>query len=121
MRSGGEYAYYLEALGNLHPFWGPLPAFLFSWITILLIQPAGLAFLSLSVAKYTVVPILDELDVELCADDLDSVMKMVGLLYFGIDIETNHEREYYIMNCFKYCRNRNGFKWFERQLDYKTL
>ncbi len=84
MQSGGEYAYYLEAFGNLHPFWGPLPAFLFSWISILLIKPVGLAASSLSVAKYTVVPILDQLDVELCAEDLDSVMKLAALLYFGM-------------------------------------
>ena len=83
-KSGGEYAYYLESLGGLHPFWGPLPAFLFSWLFNLLIKPAGMAATCLAIAKYTVVPILDMLNMELCdEEELDSLMKIVALLTLG--------------------------------------
>ncbi len=84
-KSGAEYAYYLESLGHLHPFWGPLPAFLFSWLFNLLIKPAGMAASCFAIAKYSIVPILDLLDIKLCDEgDLDSLMKIVALLTLGI-------------------------------------
>ena len=87
--SGAEYAYYMDALGSLHPFLGPLPAFLYSWLLILLIKPASLAAACLSVAKYAVIPILDLLEIELCDDYLDLVMKFVGILFLGNIIGCN--------------------------------
>lgn len=49
-RSGGDYAYVLEAFG-------PLAAFLRLWVTVLVVQPATLAVLSLSFATYMVKPL----------------------------------------------------------------
>ncbi|XP_037577335.2 LOW QUALITY PROTEIN: large neutral amino acids transporter small subunit 2-like [Dermacentor silvarum] len=49
-RSGGDYAYVLEAFG-------PLSAFLRLWVTVLVVQPATLAVLSLTFATYMVKPL----------------------------------------------------------------
>ena len=55
-RSGGEFTVLLHALGPLHGFLGPLPAFLFSWMTCLVARPANTAIHSLAVAEYCVRP-----------------------------------------------------------------
>ncbi|XP_071448903.1 b(0,+)-type amino acid transporter 1-like [Hetaerina americana] len=52
--SGGEHAYFMVAFADLHPFWGPLPAFMFDWLTVVLMKPSSLAALSLSSAEYIV-------------------------------------------------------------------
>jgi len=67
-KSGGEHAYFLDGFGPLHKFWGPLPAFLFSWINVILLRPLIYAIGCLSVAIYTVVPIMSGLEV--CETDL---------------------------------------------------
>lgn len=45
--SGAEYAYFMDAFG-------PLPAFLFSWVSTLVLKPSQMAIISLSFAQYTV-------------------------------------------------------------------
>ncbi|XP_076032329.1 L-type amino acid transporter sobremesa isoform X8 [Oratosquilla oratoria] len=45
--SGAEHTYFLTAFGHL-------PAFLFAWVTIILLKPAMLAIICLSFAKYLV-------------------------------------------------------------------
>lgn len=57
-RSGGEYAFFTEAFGSLHKFWGPLPAFVFSFVYILLLQPCAAAIVTLTSAEYLVESVL---------------------------------------------------------------
>ncbi|XP_067133337.1 b(0,+)-type amino acid transporter 1 isoform X3 [Centruroides vittatus] len=52
--SGGEYAYLLTGFKDIKPLPGPLPAFLYSWMCVLLLKPSSLAVLSLSFAEYSV-------------------------------------------------------------------
>ncbi|XP_071955967.1 Y+L amino acid transporter 2-like [Antedon mediterranea] len=49
MKSGGDYAYIKEA-------WGPMLAFLFLWVNVLVLQPSLLAILALTFADYIVYP-----------------------------------------------------------------
>ncbi|KAM4723002.1 B(0,+)-type amino acid transporter 1 [Rhinophrynus dorsalis] len=44
-KSGGEYPYLMEA-------YGPIPAFLFSWASLLVIKPSSFAIICLSFAEY---------------------------------------------------------------------
>ena len=58
--SGAEYAYLLKAFG-------PLPAFLFAWMFIILLRPASVAIMALTCAKYIIVPAFEgscDVDVE---------------------------------------------------------
>ncbi|ODM90871.1 b(0,+)-type amino acid transporter 1 [Orchesella cincta] len=45
--SGAEYAYFLDAFG-------PVPAFLFSWVSTLVLKPSQLAIICLTFAQYSV-------------------------------------------------------------------
>lgn len=83
-KSGGEYAYFMAGLGHLHPFWGLLTAFLYSWITILLLRPASLAAGCLSFARYTLNPILASSNTHLHPDTQDIVLKVIAVVFLGM-------------------------------------
>ncbi|XP_067840443.1 b(0,+)-type amino acid transporter 1 [Heptranchias perlo] len=51
--SGGEYIYILRNFG-------PVPAFLFSWTSVCVARPAGIAAISLSLAQYIAAPFYKE-------------------------------------------------------------
>ncbi|XP_003416376.1 B(0,+)-type amino acid transporter 1 [Loxodonta africana] len=48
-KSGGEYPYLLEAFG-------PIPAYLFSWISLIVIKPTSFAIICLSFSEYVSAP-----------------------------------------------------------------
>jgi len=87
--SGGDYAYLMYSLGSLHPFWGPLPAFLYSWLMVLFLRPISLAVGCLTVAKYIVHPLWVAL--ELCPDDgsQDVAMKLIAILCLYLIVAIN--------------------------------
>lgn len=81
-RSGAEYAYFMDSFGPLHPFWGNLPAFLASWIYVVVLRPAEVAVIVLTFAEYFCQPILDAL----CIKDFiigDHLKKLVAILALG--------------------------------------
>ncbi|UYV84976.1 SLC7A9 [Cordylochernes scorpioides] len=49
-KSGAEYVYLLDAFG-------PLPAFLFSWVSVLVLKPSMLAIICLTLGEYVVEPL----------------------------------------------------------------
>ncbi|GAU95201.1 hypothetical protein RvY_06860-1 [Ramazzottius varieornatus] len=55
-KSGGEYTYLMEAYGPLHQFFGPLPAFLYSYTRNLAASPSSFAVGSLSFGMYCAQP-----------------------------------------------------------------
>lgn len=66
-RSGGDYAYTLEAFG-------PLLAFLRLWITVIIVQPATLAILSLAFATYLIKPYYPD------CEPPDTLLRLIGIL-----------------------------------------
>ncbi|CAG0917655.1 unnamed protein product [Notodromas monacha] len=72
-RNGGEFVYFLDSMKDLHPVAGPLPGFLFIWVSVLLLKPSSQAILMLTFSKYLLYPIWNDLrDVDLnnpeCSD-----------------------------------------------------
>ncbi|XP_055909911.1 b(0,+)-type amino acid transporter 1 isoform X1 [Eupeodes corollae] len=64
--SGAEWAYFMDAFG-------PAPAFLFSWVSTLVLKPSQMAIICLSFAQYAVEAFVSE------CDPPTSVVKMVAL------------------------------------------
>uniref|UniRef100_T1J266 Amino acid permease/ SLC12A domain-containing protein n=1 Tax=Strigamia maritima TaxID=126957 RepID=T1J266_STRMM len=67
-RSGGDYAYILEAFG-------PLPAFLRLWIAVIITQPTTLAIVALTFAQYTIKPLFPD-----CDPPDDTVLRLLAAL-----------------------------------------
>ncbi|CAD5125696.1 DgyrCDS13902 [Dimorphilus gyrociliatus] len=61
-KSGCEYAYLLECYGGKEKYRsiGRIPAFLFNWVSMLLIKPSSIAIISLTCAEYVMVPFFDD-------------------------------------------------------------
>lgn len=55
-RSGAEYVYFVEAFSPLHRYWGQLPGFLCSWISVMILRPAEVAVVILTFAEYLIQP-----------------------------------------------------------------
>uniref|UniRef100_A0A1B6DUD2 b(0,+)-type amino acid transporter 1 n=1 Tax=Clastoptera arizonana TaxID=38151 RepID=A0A1B6DUD2_9HEMI len=65
--NGAEYAYFMDAFGSL-------PAFLFSWVSTLVLKPSQMAIICLSFAKYAVEAFVTE------CEPPQSVVKIVAIL-----------------------------------------
>lgn len=84
-RSGGEYAFLLESFSKLHRFWGPLPAFICSWVYVVVLRPAAIAVVILTFAEYSMQPFSSLLGLDqLSAADQENVVKLIALLGLGI-------------------------------------
>lgn len=68
--SGAEWAYFMDAFGSA-------PAFLFSWVSTLVLKPSQMSIICLSFAQYAVEAFVSE------CDPPPIVIKMVALLAIG--------------------------------------
>ncbi|XP_035709913.1 b(0,+)-type amino acid transporter 1 isoform X2 [Folsomia candida] len=85
-RSGGEHAYYMAAFAPLHRFFGELPAFLFAWLTVLLLKPSSLSISGMAFGQYALSPFLTYF--EFCEDfvttwQYDICKKMLAVCFAG--------------------------------------
>lgn len=83
LRSGSEYAYFFDSFGPLHKFWGNLPAFVFSWMMIIIIRPAETAVLILTFSEYACQPFFDWFCMNGHPQE-DTIIKLVGLAALGL-------------------------------------
>lgn len=77
--SGAEYAYLLEAFGAL-------PAFLYSWTSVIVLKPSQVAIICLAFGAYVIEPIFAG-----CGDraDLQPIVKLLAALAIGIILFVN--------------------------------
>ncbi|OXA52359.1 b(0,+)-type amino acid transporter 1 [Folsomia candida] len=75
-----EHAYYMDTFSKMHPFFGPLPAFMFSWLTVLLLKPSSLAIISLAFGQYSLYPLLSTSNFEGCNFDKSTEYDMAKKL-----------------------------------------
>lgn len=84
-RSGAEYAYLLECFKGMHKFWGPLPAFVCSWVYVVVLRPAEIAVIVLTFAEYAVQPFHHMLGMdEMCDKEKDDILKLVSLIALAL-------------------------------------
>lgn len=81
-RSGAEYAYFIEAYGPLHPYAGQIPAFICSWVYVMLLRPAEVAVITLTFAEYSVQPFASYLN--LPNDTMMSLKKLIAVMALGV-------------------------------------
>jgi len=82
-RSGAEYVYCLEAFGSLHPYAGQIPAFLCSWVYVMLLRPAEVAVIVLTFAEYSVQPFSGYLDT-LSDYSITTLKKLIAIMALGL-------------------------------------
>lgn len=63
-KSGGCYAYFQAAFKDMHPYFGPLPGFIFIWIMLIIIIPASCAIVAILFADYVYEPLRSSLSTE---------------------------------------------------------
>lgn len=78
--SGAEWAYFMDAFG------AP-PAFLFSWVSTLVLKPSQMAIICLSFAQYAVEAFVSECDPPI------TVIKLVAMLAIGNNPQRSHIKE----------------------------
>nr|XP_018898647.1 PREDICTED: b(0,+)-type amino acid transporter 1 isoform X1 [Bemisia tabaci] len=71
--NGAEYAYFMDAFG-------PIPAFLFSWVSTLVLKPSQMSIICLSFAKYAVEAFVDECEPPELSVKLVSVLTILVIL-----------------------------------------
>ncbi|XP_044733220.1 b(0,+)-type amino acid transporter 1-like [Chrysoperla carnea] len=82
-RSGSIYAYYTEAFNNLHPFWGPIPAFMYAILNTIILPPAGIAIITMSFAEYVSEPFFCIL--QLKTEIFGYEKKVIAIMVLGIN------------------------------------
>ncbi|KAK2585743.1 hypothetical protein KPH14_010354 [Odynerus spinipes] len=87
-RSGAEYAYFMEAYGPLHRYAGQIPAFICSWVYVMLLRPAEVAVVILTFAEYGVQPFSYYLD-SLSPEAMIRLKRLIAILALGLITFTN--------------------------------
>ncbi|XP_053671342.1 b(0,+)-type amino acid transporter 1 [Anopheles nili] len=72
--SGAEWAYFMDAFGA----W---PAFLFSWVSTLVLKPSQMAIICLSFAQYAVEAFVSECDPPLAVVKMVAILAIVSILF----------------------------------------
>nr|CAD7586636.1 unnamed protein product [Timema genevievae] len=82
-RSGAEYAYFVEAYGDLHPYWGPLPSFTCVWVYVMILRPAEVAVIILTFSEYVCQPFYPYMT-HVPPETMDQLKKLIALLALGL-------------------------------------
>lgn len=80
-KSGGEFSFYQSAFADLHKFWGPLPSFIYSWVSIMYVRPAEVAIIILTFSEYSIRPF--SLLVTMSPGNEALLKKIVSILALG--------------------------------------
>lgn len=80
-KSGGEFSFYQSAFADMHKFWGPLPSFIYSWVSIMYVRPAEVAIIILTFAEYFIRPL--SILSSMTPETEHTVKKTVSILALG--------------------------------------
>ncbi|XP_012287426.1 b(0,+)-type amino acid transporter 1 isoform X2 [Orussus abietinus] len=82
-RSGAEYVFFVEAFAPLHHYLGQLPAFICSWVYVMVLRPAEVAVVILTFAEYSVQPFTIFM-ADIPKASMVQVKKLIALLALGL-------------------------------------
>lgn len=80
-KSGGEFSFYQCAFADMHKFWGPLPSFIYSWVSIMYVRPAEVAIIILTFSEYFIRPF--SILTSMTPESEHTVKKTVSILALG--------------------------------------
>lgn len=107
-RSGAEYAYLIETFKGLHKFWGPLPAFICSWVYVIVLRPAEVAVITLTFAEYSIQPFASYIGLDMMShEDQSRIIKILSILTLAIITYINLvsvKLYMHINNIFSFCK-----------------
>lgn len=89
-RSGGDYAYIGVAFG-------PLPAFLYLWVALLILVPTGNAITALTFAQYLLQPFWPT-----CEAPIEAVRLFAAIItceYINEDVISTFKRVFFFFSC----------------------
>ena len=82
-KSGAEYAYLMEAFAKKGKL-GAIPAFVCSWVYVMILRPAEIAIIILTFAEYSIQPFHHILGLEnLSQEQQSNIIKIFALLAIG--------------------------------------
>ncbi|XP_055955640.1 b(0,+)-type amino acid transporter 1 isoform X2 [Patella vulgata] len=76
-QSGGEHAYLMFTFKPFSRCWGPVPAFLYDWIGVIILRPTMFAIMCLSLATYATQPFYGDCEAPLYVKKLVAVPVMI--------------------------------------------
>lgn len=91
-KSGGEFSFYQSAFAGLHPFWGPLPSFIHSWVCTMFVRPTEVAIIVLTFAEYVVQPIT--LWANMTPEETKMLKKIISIVALGKYVMLNKHNTY---------------------------
>lgn len=98
-RSGSEYIYLKEAFGEMHPFWGPLPAFIYSFVVVIFVRPVEVVVIILTSAEYIVELIKDFVCIE-NSGDLEMAKKCIAFVQISKSVnESQLIANFFCLRC----------------------
>lgn len=82
-RSGAEYAYFIDAFGPLHAYFGQLPSFICSWVYVTILRPAEVAVVILTFADYSIQPFITLLPA-ISPESMQILKKLIAIMGLAI-------------------------------------
>lgn len=74
----------METFAKMHKFWGPLPAFVCSWVYVVVLRPAEISIIIMTFAEYSIQPFSQLIGLDnLNAVNQERVIKLLSFLSLG--------------------------------------
>lgn len=82
-KSGSIYIYLQTAFRSLHPFYGELPAFIYLWVTYVIVEPCNNAVCAFLLADYVYVILQAFFSGTLLTDNEAALKCIIGVVTLG--------------------------------------
>lgn len=82
-KSGGCYAFFLESFKDIHPYFGPLPGFIFIWSMVFIVLPTCLAITTIVLSDYNYEPFRPYFSSSFNSNFENTIKTVIGTISLG--------------------------------------